>query len=117
MTQAAQLTLADTAVHNLYALILADDGVTQLPQRTDLGAIIFLDPSASVTFTLPLSQAGNSGNSLSLQDQEGNELTSLLPGIPFTLGLSTGPNEIALQAIKVKASASGVVLDVASTVN
>jgi hypothetical protein len=110
MTKAIQLTAADVSVHNLYALIEAALGVTQLPQRVDLGAVFFPDFVESLTISLPLSQSGNSGNNLSVQDQNGHEITSVLPGIPFTIA-GTG-NIISLQAIKLQASASGVVTDV-----
>jgi len=109
MTKAIQLTAADSAAHNLYALILAALGVTQLPQRVDLGAVFFPDFVASVTFSLDLST--NSGKSLSVQDQNGNEMQQVLPGIPFTLGAGN-QNAVGLQAILIQASASGVITDV-----
>jgi hypothetical protein len=111
MTKAIQLTSTDSASHNLYALILTEMNVTQLPQRVDLGAIFFPDFVQTVTFTLPLNQSGNSGESLSIQDQNGIEMTSVLPGIPYSI--SGKNNIISLQAIKIQASASGVVTDVA----
>jgi len=111
MTKSIQLTAADTSAHNLYALILAAMSVTQLPQRVDQGAVFFPDFVNTITFNLPLSQTGNPGNSLSVQDQNGNEMNSVLPGIPYSI---VGPvsNTISLQAIKIQASASGVVTDV-----
>lgn len=110
MVRAYQLTLADTSLHNLYALILAAEGVTQLPQRVDLGDVIFPSPVASITFSLPLIDA-NSGNTLPIQDQTGQEITVLLAGIPFPLS-SMNVNSIYLQNIQVKASAGSMVLDV-----
>jgi hypothetical protein len=112
MTKAYQLTAADTNSHNLYALILTSLGVTQLPQRVDRGAVFPPDFVCTVTFTLSLSQAGNSGNGLSVQDVSGNEITSVLPGIPFSLGAGGTQNNISLQALKIQSSAEGVVTDV-----
>lgn len=117
MTKAVQLTSADTAAHNLYALILAKLGVIQLPQRADLGDVIFPDPVAQVKFLLPVNQAGNSGKNMSVQDQNGNEMSSLITGIEFDLGAANGPNIISTQAIKLQASASGMVIDVTVIVN
>jgi hypothetical protein len=115
MIKGIQLTAADTDSHNLYALILAALSITQLPQRVDQGAVFFPDFVFSLTLSLPLNQDGNSGNSLSVQDQNGNEMQNLLPGIPWTI---TGVvNGIALQAIQIQASASGVVTDVSIVQN
>jgi hypothetical protein len=111
MTKSIQLTAADTNAHNLYQLILAALGVTQLPQRVDQGAVFFPDFVAQVSFNLPIGQAGNPGNSLSVQDQNGNEMFTVLPGIASPLGAGT-LNNISLQAIKLQASAIGVVTDV-----
>ena len=114
MTRAIQLTAADTSAHNLYALILEAESVTQLPQRVDLGAVFFPDFVNNLTITLPLSQAGNSGQSLSIQDP-GSEITSVLPGIPFKI--SGVGNSIALQGLKIQATAIGVVTDVFAVQN
>ena len=111
MTKSVQLTFADSAAHNLYALILASESVTQLPQRIDLGAVIFPDFVAQIILTLPLAQAGNSGNSLSVQDKDGNEMYSLIAGFAQEIGAGL-LNNVSLQAILVQASASEVVLDV-----
>ena len=116
MTKGIQLTSADTSSHNLYALILSALSVTQLPQRVDQGAVFFPDFVNSISFNLPLSQSGNPGNSLSVQDQNGNEMNSVLPGIPYIITGPTG-NTISLQAIKIQASASGVVTDVSIVQN
>jgi hypothetical protein len=115
MTKSIVLTAADTDAHNLYALILAALGVTQLPQRVDLGAVFFPDFVESVTFLLPTNQAGNTSHTLSLQDQNGNEILSIIVGIPYTIeGIR---NSISLQAFKVQASAEGVVLNVSIVQN
>ena len=109
MTKAIQLTSTDAAAHNLYSLILAALTVTQLPQRVDQGAVFFPDFVASVSFNLT-GVAGNSGQSLSVQDQDGNELNSVIPLIPFTI--AGGRNIISLQALKIQATAAGVITDV-----
>jgi hypothetical protein len=111
MTETITLTSTDTAAHNLYQLILAELEVTQLPQRVDLGAVFFPDFVASVTFSLSLQQTGNSGQSLSVQDQGGFEYNDVLPGIPWMLGPGN-INAISLQGLKIQASAVGVVTDV-----
>jgi|SRR5208337_3571117 len=116
MTQGIQLTSTDAASHNLYALILAALSVTQLPQRVDQGAAIFPDFVAQVTFSLPISQAGNSGASLSVMNRSGSEMLSLIPG--FTQSLGAGLlNNVSLQALYIQASASGVVTDVSIVQN
>ena len=111
MTKSIQLTSADTNAHNLYQLILAAESVTQLPQRVDQGAVIFPDFVAQITLSLPLSQSGNSGASLSIQDKDGNEMYSLIAGFVQEIGAGL-LNNVSLQAIKLQASASGVVTDV-----
>ena len=116
MTKSIVLTAADTDAHNLYALILAALGVTQLPQRVDQGAVFFPDFVKSVTFSLPVNQGGNTGHTLSVQDKDGNEMNSVVPGTPFKIEGTVG-NLISLQAIELQASASGVVCDVSIVQN
>src|ERR1041384_5198276 len=98
MVQAVTITAADTAAHNLYELILDALGVTQLPQRADLGDVIFQDPVASVNFYV-------ASGTLSVQDQDGNQITL----VPATTDISLGTgdvNNISLQAMKIQ-SGSG----------
>ena len=111
MTKSIELTAADTNAHNLYALILAELGVTQLPQRVDLGDVFFPDFVAKVTFFLDNGNPANSGNTLQIQDQSGNEITSILPAIPYSIG-SGNQNNVSLQSLQIEASASGVVTNV-----
>lgn len=110
MVRACQITFADAISHNLYAMILATNSVTQLPQRTDLGAVIFPSVVSELTFLLPISEAGNSGQNCAIQDVTGAEINEVITGIPFTI--SDSVNSIDLQAILVQATASGVILDV-----
>jgi hypothetical protein len=114
MTRGVVITFTDTAAHNLYALILAALGVTQLPQAN--GAAFFPDFVTQVTFLLNILTAGNSGQSLSIQDQNGHEMNSCITGIPVTIG-SGNVNNVSLQAIKLQASASGVAVDVSIVQN
>lgn len=117
MIKAIQLTAADANAHNLYALILAAQSVSQLPQRVDLGVVTFPDTVATITFLLPITVAGNSGESLSVQDLDGNEIGQVITGIPLTLNSGSAVNNLSVQEIKIKASASGVVTDVSVIVN
>jgi hypothetical protein len=108
MTKSIVLTAADTDAHNLYALILAALGVTQLPQRVDLGAVFFPDFVASVNFFLPSATAGQY---ISIQDQNGNEMVQIGPNNPTSLGAGI-INNISLQALKIQASVTGIVTEV-----
>ena len=104
MTKAIVLTSADSAAHNLYGLILAVLGVTQLPQRVDQGAVFFPDFVASVNFYI-------SSGTLSVQDQNGNQMTV----VPATTNISIGNgqiNDVSLQAMKIQASGSGITINV-----
>jgi hypothetical protein len=110
MTRACQLTVVGTTSQKLWPLILAALGYTYPPPGNQ-----FPFPSlvSTLQLLLPINQATNSGVQMSVQDINGNEISSLITGIPFIITDSV--NSIDLQGFKVQGAATGMVLDV--TVN
>jgi len=113
MMQGCQITLSDTAAYNLYALILSTLNLASPPQ-TGLGQRVFASNVAYLCLTLAINQSGNSGNFVSVQDQNGQEMNVLISGIPWIVFDTT--NTIDLQGIKLQATADGAVVDVAINV-
>lgn len=103
MTKSIQLTSADSASHNLYGLILAALAVTQLPQRVDLGAVVFPDFVSSVNFSV-------ASGTWKVLDSSGNLMTSINSG---NTSFGNGNiNNISLQAMQLQADAGSRVINI-----
>jgi hypothetical protein len=102
MTKAITVTATETP-QNLYALILAALGITQLPQRVDLGAVFFPDFVNTIIF--------NTAENFNILDQNGNLIIDdATSQPPFQLvGVS---NNISLQALEVESVTGSIGVNV-----
>ena len=108
MVKGCQITLSGTTKHNLLKVIKQTLSITDPPT---LGAELWPEPICSLTLLMPLSQgAADAGNNVTILDTDGNEMSNIISGIPFTI--SDQVNSIWQQNIQLEGSVGGIVVDV-----